>query len=351
MPDRWRGRPGRQQELDRRRRVLDDDPAARCVEQRRRGRDDGVDGDRAVGDPEGLRDRHRRDRPGAPGGTRGSGDARSRRGGDEQEVRGVTDPDPVAVERAGSGRTLADEPDDPIGRADLERSKGEPARDVGHDPDRRTAVPGEGQREVTGGGLRRLRVESPGRGHEVAFVGFDEGSHSDRLRRRERPGPEDVDIGLGRADLELAIRRRELAGHLQPRSAGERSQPRDAANDQPRVRRRRSRSARACPRRPCSATMTPVVRTRVPSGRVLTAFSGVPSAAGVGIGVGVGFAVGVAVGSGAGVAVGVGTLVGVGLALGAVGAGIADALGVGIGVGVAAGVTRASSPSRVAWIR
>ena len=110
--------------------------------------------------------------PALPAALGDAGRARSRRGGDEQEVRGVADPDPVAVERAGSGRPLADEPDDPIRRADLERAEREPARDVGHDLDRRTTVAGEDQREVTGGGLRRLGVESPGRRHEVAFVGF-----------------------------------------------------------------------------------------------------------------------------------------------------------------------------------
>ena len=52
-PDRRRGRAGRQQELDRARRVLDDDPPAGRVEQRRRRGHDGVDRDVAVGDPEG----------------------------------------------------------------------------------------------------------------------------------------------------------------------------------------------------------------------------------------------------------------------------------------------------------
>ena len=178
-------------------------------------------------------------------------------------------------------------------------------------------------------GLRRLRVESPGRGHEVAFVGFDEGSRAERLRRRERARPEDVDIGLGRSDLELAVRRRELAGHLEPRAAGKRPGPDAPRTTSPALASPIAISA-GVPRRPGSATTTPVVRTRVPSGRVRTAFSGVMSAAGRrdrrrGVGV--------AVGRGVGVAVGAGTLVGVGVALGAVGVGSTDALGVGVGVG------------------
>ena len=83
--------------------------------------------------------------PALPAALGDAGRARSRRGGDEHEVRGVADPDPVAVERAGPGGPLADEPDDPVRRADLERPEGEPARDVGHDLDRRTPVAGEDQ--------------------------------------------------------------------------------------------------------------------------------------------------------------------------------------------------------------
>ena len=73
---------------------------------------------------------------GEPGPPVGDGDARWAR--HDRQVGGVADPDPVSVEGTGPGRPLADEPDDPIRRADLERRSGDPAGGVGHDLDRRS---------------------------------------------------------------------------------------------------------------------------------------------------------------------------------------------------------------------
>ncbi len=101
------------------------------------------------------------------------------------------------------------------------------------------------------------------------------------------------------------------------------------------------------PRRPASATTTPVVRTFVPTAvartcpRVRIAFDGV--GVGVAVGVGVGADVAIGVGASGQRAVGSGVAVGVGVGL-AVGAGVA------VGVGVGAGASSSSS-GRVAWIR
>ena len=57
--------------------------------------------------------------------------------------------------------------------------------------------------------------------------------------------PEESDVGLGGSDLELSVRRGELAGDLEPRPARERPETRQAANDEPGDRRRRWRSGRA----------------------------------------------------------------------------------------------------------
>jgi hypothetical protein len=94
------------------------------------------------------------------------------------------------------------------------------------------------------------------------------------------------------------------------------------------------------PKRPASATTTPVVLTRAPIGSVRTALRERVSADGAGV------VVGAAVGGG----VGVGTGDPVGAAVGA-GIGVGDAVGGGVGVGGGTGVTRSSSPARVAWIR
>ena len=102
-------------------------------------------------------------------------------------------------------------------------------------------------------------------------------------------------------------------------------------------------SSAGVPRRPASATTTPVVRTVAPIGSVRTVARG--RAAGVDVGAGVVVGRGVAVGRGVplatGVGVGVGPAVGSGVGV-AVGPGVAVGVGVGVGVGVA--TTTSSSP-------
>src|SRR3954468_4658574 len=111
------------------------------------------------------------------------------------------------------------------------------------------------------------------------------------------------------------------------------------------------------PRRPASATTTPVVRTFEPSGMLLSEPSDEGAVVGdgdgvevaPGVGVGVGAVVGVGVGAIVGLAVGVGDGVGVGTAL-PVGVGTGVEAGVAVGVGVAGGIT-STSPGTVACTR
>ena len=99
------------------------------------------------------------------------------------------------------------------------------------------------------------------------------------------------------------------------------------------------------PRRPASATTTPLVWILEPTGRPRAAASDKGAADGLAVGAGVGTGVGVGDGDIEGVGEGLSVAVGTG-----VGDTVADGVGTGVGDGVAAGVT-SSSPGRVAWTR
>ncbi len=172
--------------------VLDDDPSPGRVEEARGRRHDGIDGHGAIGDPQGLGDGH------GPGGgarrgadrTRGCWRRRRRRCPADDEVRAVADPDPIPIEDTGAAGTLPDDADDPIGRADLERSDGDPARDVGRDLDGRPTVSLHEQRDVAGGRPGRLPGQASGRRDEATFEGLVQGRGTDRQRRGQCGAPE-----------------------------------------------------------------------------------------------------------------------------------------------------------------
>ncbi len=166
-------------------------------------------------------------------------------GRDRPPLPGVGDPEPAAGRgrapprpatthqvrrrrgpRSGSRRArptggpLADDPDDPVGRADLERRRSirleTSAMTLTGDAPSRSRT----KREVAAGRLLRLGGQTPGRRDEAAFDRLGETGRRDRDRRGQAAGPEDADVGLGRADLELAVWRRQLPGDLEPGARG-----------------------------------------------------------------------------------------------------------------------------------
>ena len=81
------------------------------------------------------------------------------------------------------------------------------------------------------------------------------------------PGPEDADVRPRRPDLELAVRRRELAGHLEHGAARPGPAPVGRWTTRPPVASPIA-SSDGVPSRPASATTTPRSSTRVPIGSV-----------------------------------------------------------------------------------
>ena len=189
--------------------------------------------------------------------------------------------------------------------------------------------------------------------HEATLVGLPDRWRPERRRRRQGAGAEDLEVGRAGSDLELPVWRRELAGDQESGPACEEAPSVAPWTTRPAVGSPIARSD-GVPRRPVSATTTPVVVTRVPIGIERTAPSGIGVAVGTAVGVAVGAGIGVAVGTavGMGVGAGVGDDPGPGLADGAgVAGGVGFGLGVGTGVGLGTGFVKSSSPARVAWIR
>ena len=130
------------------------------------------------------------------------------------------------------------------------------------------------KREVAAGRLLRLGDQTPGGRDEAALDRLAETAGRDRHRRRQAAGPEDADVGLGRADLELAVRRGQLPGDLEPGTSRDRSRLHAGRwTTRPAVASPIA-SRDGVPSRPSSAVTTPVVRTVRPTGSARTASSG-----------------------------------------------------------------------------
>ena len=285
---RWLG-VRRDQDLDGAAAVLDDDPAAGGVEEGRLRAHGPLDrhgptlGQGGAGDRDddgrsaGWRSLRRSGGWGS--GRRSGAIACDRRPGDG-DVRGVAEPDPVAVEAPLARGSLAGDPDEPVPGARAETRRVDAARRVGHDPDFAVLRVGDTKRQVAARRPNRTRDEGPGEDHEASLDRFAQRRRIDGGRSRDGPRAADHQARGGEANLELAVRLGEHATHDDdafPVAAPTLSS--FSLTAIPPVASPIANSV-GVPRRPASADTTPVTVTTDPTARARAVATSVAAAGG-----------------------------------------------------------------------